>query len=119
VIFLTYYVPYFHWGSKFNAGFKAKMDVERVLISMGLERIDIFKGKTEETEKVFMPHKLFALLFRSWVDKGIRESNAVFQNGTGLDSFVAPFLKSTFKNGRRIVVIHDIESIRYARKLTY
>jgi len=117
VIFLTYYVPYFHWGSKFNAGFKAKMDVERILISMGLERIDIFKGKTEETEKVFMPHKLFALLVRSWVDTGIRQSNTVFQSGTGLDSFVAPFLKSTFKNGRRIVVIHDIESIRYARKV--
>jgi hypothetical protein len=114
---LRYYVPYFHWGSKFNAGFKAKMDVERILIRMGVQRIDIFKGKTEETEKIFMPHKLLSLLFRSLVNTDIRKSTVVFQNGTGLDFFISPFLKATFNSGKRVVIIHDVESIRFARKV--
>ncbi|MGC9772376.1 hypothetical protein SAMN04488510_10652 [Fervidobacterium changbaicum] len=114
---MVYYVPYFHWGSKFNAGFKAKMDVERIIMNMGFERIDVFKGKTEDTQKVFMPHKLFSLLIRSWGNKQLTESTVVFQNGTGLDWFITPFLKSAFRKGKRIIVIHDVESIRLGRKM--
>lgn len=60
---MRYYVPYFHWGSKFNAGFKAKMDVERILIRMGVQRIDIFKGKSRRDRKNFYASQTLVITF--------------------------------------------------------
>jgi hypothetical protein len=45
---LKYYLPYFHWGRKFNAGYKTREDVEEILKRMTLSEIDVFKKKKTE-----------------------------------------------------------------------
>jgi len=110
---LKYYIPYIHWGSKFNAGYKARVDVEEILKNMALSEIDIFNEK--ETRRILSPSKLLSLLVKASKDETLKQSTVVFQNGTGLDLIIAPVLKKSFKMGRRIIIVHDIESIRYGR----
>jgi hypothetical protein len=110
---LKYYLPYFHWGSKFNAGYKAREDVEEILKRMTLSEIDVFKKK--ENRRIFSPFKLLSLLAESMKNKQLKHSTVVFQNGTGLDLIIAPVLEKSFRMGRRIVIVHDIESIRHGR----
>lgn len=111
-----YYVPYFHWGSKFNAGYKAKNDVEIIFESAKFKRVDIFKKASDSNSRIFSLSRLISLyLKRNFANNAI----VFFQNGTGLDLLIAPALRKAFKNAKRCIVIHDIESIRLARSIDF
>lgn len=112
----TYFVSAFYWKN-YNAASKAKMDVERILQSLSLEPLDLFKDMGNI--RVFSIFKLFALIFKSLFTNRYKYSNVVFQNGTGIDIILAPILKFLFRHGKRILVIHDVESLRYNRKIDY
>lgn len=112
----TYYVSAFFWKN-YNAASKAKMDVERIFQKMGFDSIDLFKDK--KNIRVFSIGKLFKLIFTSLFSKKYRHSDVFFQNGTGIDFFLAPILKFIFRKGKRVIVIHDVETIRLGRKIDF
>ncbi|ODN29839.1 hypothetical protein [Fervidobacterium thailandense] len=112
----TYYVSAFFWEN-FNAALKAKLDVERIFRRMNFKPIDLFKDGKKI--RVLSITKLFKLVLSSFFTKEYEYSNVFFQNGTGIDLFLAPILKLAFRKGKRIIVIHDVESIRFSRKIDF
>ncbi|MGC8821240.1 MAG: hypothetical protein ACP5PP_09110 [Fervidobacterium sp.] len=111
----VYYVSSFFWKN-YNAASKAKMDVERIFQNIGLEPINLFKdGRNIRIFSFWMFIKLF---FESFSNK-YTESTVFFQNGTGIDILLAPILNLAFRRSKRVIIIHDVESIRFGRKEDY
>lgn len=95
-----------------NAGYKAKCDIRSVLISEGFEAIDI-----KESFKFDKIPEFFKLLNR--LKKIENNSEIVFQHPV-YSFFNSKFMPSILKTVKRkglkmIVVIHDLECVRFRR----
>lgn len=110
----TYFISSFFWKN-FNAASKARIDLEKILKRMKLKEISVFKDTITGNIRRVSLRKLTELLFLK--ASKYRDSNVIFQNGTGIDIFIAESLRKAFKNGKRIVFVHDVESLRYGRKI--
>lgn len=112
----TYYISAFFWKN-YNAASKARYDVEKILENMGFKRIDLFKNGKKFRYLSFFT--LLKVLLSSIFTKKYKTSNVIFQNGTGVDLILAPIIKFVFRRGKRIIFIHDVESLRIGRKVDF
>jgi len=110
-----YYISAFYWRN-YNAASKAKMDVEEIFERRQFNPIELFKDSYKGNIRVFSLSRLFGLVF-SKKRKEFKDSTVFLQNGTGIDLLISPFIKLAFKKGKRIILIHDIESLRRGRKM--
>lgn len=111
-----YYISSFYWKN-YNAASKAKMDIERIFQSESFKPINLFKdGKNT---RIFSLSKFFQFIIYSFFGGKYKNSTVFFQNGTGIDAILSPFIKLAFRNGKRIIVIHDVETIRLGRKIDF
>jgi len=110
----NYYISAFYWKN-YNAASKAKMDAEEIFERRNFRPVELFKDSSKGNIRVFSLTKLLGLVF-SKNRKKFKNSNVFLQNGTGIDVLISPFIKSAFKDGKRIIMIHDIESLRIGRK---
>lgn len=112
----TYYISAFFWET-YNAASKAKRDVEKILENMGFKRIEFFKNAKKF--RYLSLFRLLKILLSSIFTKKYKNSNVIFQNGTGIDLILAPIIKFIFRRGKRIILIHDVESLRMGRKVDF
>ncbi|MEN3041697.1 MAG: hypothetical protein ABDH59_00070 [Fervidobacterium sp.] len=112
----TYFVTSFFWKN-YNAASKAKIDVEEIFRKIGLKELNLFKDTINSKFRRISFKKLIELLLIN--QKQYKNSNVIFQNGTGIDILIAPILKKTFKDGKRIIFVHDVESLRRRRQIDY
>ncbi|MGB9795810.1 hypothetical protein [Fervidobacterium gondwanense] len=112
---IVYYVPYFHWGSNLNAGYKARVDTESTFKELGFKELEIFGRNSGEKRTLSLSKLVRMILFKA---PSIQTSPTIFfQSGTGIDIFISDALRRKFSRARRVIIIHDIESIRYSRKI--
>lgn len=111
-----YYISSFYWKN-YNAASKAKMDIERIFQSESFKPINLFKdGKNT---RIFSLSKFFQFIIYSFFGGKYKNSTVFFQNGTGIDAILSPFIKLAFRNGKRVIFVHDIETIRIGRKIDF
>lgn len=113
--YLVYYIPYFHWGSKLNAGYKARSDTELIFKELGFKELEVFGRYNDEKRSIGL-NKIVQTIFLK--KPSLPTSSTIFfQSGTGVDILISGILRKRFRETRRVIVIHDVESIRYSRKV--
>jgi len=109
----VYYIPAFYWKN-YNAFAKSKMDIEETFKRKNFQAIEFFKDSRNGAVRLISLKKLFHLLFLE--DKTIYENSIVFfQSGSGVDLIISPAIKRIFRNSKRVIMIHDVESLRFGK----
>lgn len=93
------------------------MDIERIFQDENLKPINLFRDC--KNTRIFSLSKFFQFLIYSFFGGKYKNSTVFFQNGTGIDAILSPLIKLAFRNGKRIIFIHDIETIRLGRKIDF
>jgi len=113
-------------SESFNAGSKAKIDCEIVFKNLSLVPIQIFalkKGSKKKIERYVRRIKrlieLLLFTIRGLLTNEYLHSNVVYQTvDPTSDLLFALALRVLFRHGKRIIVVHDLESLR-TRKLSH
>ncbi|HOP81946.1 MAG TPA: hypothetical protein PL174_01895 [Fervidobacterium sp.] len=108
-----YYISAFYWRN-YNAASKAKMDIEETFKRKNFQAIEFFKNSRNGSVRLLSLRKLLHLLL---FDNKTRYENSIvfFQSGTGVDLIISLAIKKIFRNSKRVIMIHDVESLRLGK----